>query len=212
MSGNGLMAAPEIPVCVGTPANPFRLIVGLGNPGGKYESTRHNIGFMILDELARRTGADFCPEPEWQVDLARTGSLRLCKPLSFMNLSGEPVSRLIHFLKIPAEAMLVVYDDAALPLGKLRLRPSGSSGGHNGMQSIIERAGTSSIPRLRIGIGAAPGEMTGHVLGKFMPEEMPRVRESIVLAAEAIEFAQLHGLEAAMNQFNQPTHTPTPKP
>jgi PTH1 family peptidyl-tRNA hydrolase len=205
------MAAAENPVSVGVSASPFRLIVGLGNPGAKYESTRHNIGFMILDELARRTGTDFRPEPEWKADLARIGAVRLCKPLSFMNLSGEPVSRLRQFLKIPAEAMLIVYDDAALPIGKLRLRPSGSAGGHNGMQSIIENTGTSSIPRLRIGIGAAPGEMTGHVLGKFAPEEMPRVRESVERAADAIEFAQQHGLEAAMNQFNQPTHTPTPK-
>ena len=177
----------------------FRLIVGLGNPGREYEQTRHNAGFMVLDRLAR---AAWRTEKDWKAAVAASEGVVYCKPLSFMNLSGGPVHAVAHFYKIEPPEMLVVYDDAALPLGQIRLRPNGSAGGHNGMASIIERMGTTEIPRLRIGIGSAQGEMTGHVLGRFTPEERPEVDAALDRAVAAVEFAQNRGLPDAMNQFN----------
>ena len=123
-----------------------------------------------------------------------------CKPQSYMNLSGEPLAAVSRFYKIPANEILVVLDDAALPLGRLRIRPGGSSGGHNGLQSILDHVG--DVPRLRVGIGAATGGMTGHVLGRFTAEETEVLGESLARAVEAIDSACSHGIEAAMNQFN----------
>ncbi len=180
----------------------FRLIAGLGNPGREYEATRHNVGFMILDRFARRAGATFRHEPKWDAELAAPApGVLLCKPRSFMNRSGEPLAALAHFYKIPPEQVLAVFDDAALPLGRLRIRADGSAGGHNGMKSILQHVG--DIPRLRVGIGGAPGEeMIPHVLGKFRAEEKPLLDEALERAVEAIDCLQQHGLAAAMNQFN----------
>lgn len=182
----------------------FRLIVGLGNPGEQYVRTRHNVGFMILDSLAEKMGIQFHTSKAWQADVATHEGVTLCKPLGFMNCSGEPARAVSDYFKIPATEMLVVLDDAALPLGKLRLRSSGSAGGHNGLQSIIDHIGTQDIPRLRIGIGPAEGrmELTDHVLSHFAPEEMPVVQEAIGRALDAVGFAQTNGVEAAMNHFN----------
>lgn len=127
----------------------------------------------------------------------------LCKPTSYMNLSGEPVSALARYYKIEPSEILVVLDDVALPLGKLRLRSGGSAGGHNGLKSIIAHLGTTEIARVRIGIGGAAGsELSDHVLGRFSSEEMPVLNQSLDRAIEAIDFAQTRGMEAAMNQFN----------
>lgn len=179
----------------------FRLIVGLGNPGREYAATRHNVGFMILDKLAARVGATFKADKNWRADLASHDGVHLCKPQSYMNLSGQPVAAVSQFYKIPAGEILVVLDDAALPLGKLRIRTCGSAGGHNGLQSIIDHVG--NLPRLRIGIGAADGrEMTDHVLGRFSPDEKPALEETLDRAVAAIEFALQHGATAAMNQYN----------
>lgn len=181
----------------------FRLIVGLGNPGRDYAQTRHNVGFMILDQLAQRRRATFHAEAKWNAELAPHAGVTLCKPLSYMNASGGPVASLSRFYKIEPREMLVVLDDAALPLGKLRLRASGSAGGHNGLQSLIEHLGTTEIPRLRVGIGEAAGRtMTHHVLGRFSTDEMLAVRDTLVRATDAIECAMTAGLEMAMNQFN----------
>ena len=180
----------------------FRLIVGLGNPGREYEQTRHNVGFMVLDKLAARSGAPWRTEKKWKAQVADCEGVVCCKPASFMNLSGNPVHGVAHFFKVPPAETLVVYDDLALPLGKLRFRPDGSAGGHNGMQSVIEHLGTTEIPRLRIGIGAAEGGMVSHVLGRFAPEERPELEAALERAADAIAFAQNRGLQAAMNQFN----------
>ena len=157
---------------------------------------------MILDRLAQRAGVPFRPEPKWNAATATApGGVILCKPASFMNLSGEPVSALARFYKIEPSQVLAILDDAALPLGKLRLRPRGSSGGHNGMKSLLEHVG--DIPRLRVGIGGADGdEMISHVLGKFHPSEEPVLEEAIARAVDAVACLQTHGLEAAMNQFN----------
>ncbi len=181
----------------------FRLIVGLGNPGREYAFTRHNVGFMLADNLAAAARADFRTERGWKADVARAGDLVLCKPRTFMNLSGEAVRSVASFYKIPPAETLIVHDDMALPLGKLRLRPGGSAGGHNGLQSIIELLGTASVPRLRIGIGAAePGAAVGHVLGVFSSGEKDALSESLGRAALAIAAARDLGLAAAMNAFN----------
>src|SRR5206468_7882746 len=121
----------------------------------EYRETRHNVGFMILDRLAARERAELRKEKGWQAEVARAGDLVLCKPLTYMNLSGQSVRPLSQFYKIEPAQMLVILDDMALPLGKLRFRTNGSAGGHNGLASVIEHFGTSTIPRLRIGIGSA---------------------------------------------------------
>lgn len=181
----------------------FRLLVGLGNPGRDYEQTRHNVGFMVLDRLAARSGASWRREKEWKADVALHDGVVYCKPASFMNLSGKPASAVARFYKVAPSETLVIYDDLALPLGKLRFRPEGSAGGHNGMQSIIEHLGSPAVPRLRIGIGGASGEnMVSHVLGRFSPRELPVLEEALLDAEDAIGVAQTRGLQAAMNQYN----------
>jgi PTH1 family peptidyl-tRNA hydrolase len=180
----------------------FRLVAGLGNPGREYADTRHNVGFLVLDRLAARDGATWTRERRWKTDLARAGSLQLCKPLTFMNLSGDAIQSVASFHKIPPAEILIVIDDLALPLGTLRLRPSGSSGGHNGLQSIIDRLGTPAIPRLRIGIGSAAAGTVEHVLGRFTLAEREPLEQSLTRAVEAIDCAQSRGLDAAMNAFN----------
>lgn len=179
----------------------FRLVAGLGNPGREYEATRHNAGFMILDRLAERAGIPFRLEPKWNAAIAATGDVILCKPQSFMNLSGEPLAAVARFYKIPPEQVLAIFDDVALPLGRIRIRTNGSSGGHNGMESILQHLG--DIPRLRVGIGAADGApMVQHVLGKFLPAERPILAEAVERAVQAVDCLQRDGIAAAMNQFN----------
>ena len=180
---------------------PIRLVVGLGNPGREYRETRHNVGFMIADRIASAAGVSFRKEGKGEV--ARVGDYWLCKPMSYMNVSGEVVGPMARFYKIAPEEILVVLDDMALPLGKLRMRPSGSAGGHNGLKSILQHLGTQEVPRLRIGIGGVEqGAAIGHVLGQFAPEEKAPLAESLGRAVEAIDFARRNGLPAAMNQFN----------
>jgi PTH1 family peptidyl-tRNA hydrolase len=183
----------------------FQLIVGLGNPGRQYEDTRHNIGFMVLDRLAAASGVAFQSSPKWQCHLAKlpeSGTL-LLKPQTFMNLSGRAIRQVLAFHKWPPESMLVIYDDAALPLGRLRFREKGSAGGHNGIKSIIEHLGTDAFPRLKIGIGEShPGNMTGHVLGKFSPDERPLVENTLATALEAVQLARSQGIAVAANRFH----------
>jgi PTH1 family peptidyl-tRNA hydrolase len=180
----------------------FRLIVGLGNPGREYEYTRHNMGFMVLNRLAARIGAEWRTVKDWHAQVANSQGVLYCKPTSFMNLSGRPVGHVAHFYKVAPAETLVVLDDAALPLGKLRFRANGSAGGHNGMKSIIENLSTLEVPRLKIGIGEASKDMVGHVLGRFTTDEAPLLEETLDRAVEAIGYAQTHGIQAAMNQFN----------
>ena len=191
----------------------FPLVVGLGNPGRQYEQTRHNVGFMVLDRLAAAAGVDFESKPKWQGHLAKLpdGSL-LLKPQTFMNLSGRCVRAVMAFHKwVPAQ-VLVVYDDVALPLGRLRLREKGSAGGHNGIKSLIEHLGTPDFPRLRIGIGGAqPGNMTGHVLGSFREDERESVENTLASAVQAVQLARSQGFAIAANRYNtspSPSQTP----
>jgi len=183
----------------------FNLIVGLGNPGRQYEETRHNIGFMVLDALAAAAGVKFQSSPKWQCHLAKlpdSGTL-LVKPQTFMNLSGRAIQQVLAFHKWPPERMLVVYDDAALPLTALRFREKGSAGGHNGIKSIIQHLGSDGFPRLKIGIGGSlPGNMTGHVLGKFSPAERPLLENTLAMALEAVQLARSQGLAAAANRYH----------
>jgi PTH1 family peptidyl-tRNA hydrolase len=160
---------------------------------------------MILDQLASRKGASFQSSSKWDADVASHEGVHFCKPSSYMNLSGGPVSAISQFYKVPANEVLVVLDDVALPLGQLRFRAGGSAGGHNGLKSIIEHFGTQEVPRLRFGVGAVEGEKTlsDHVLGRFTKAERPILEESTARAVAAIEAAQESGLQAAMNTYNQ---------
>lgn len=182
--------------------NSIRLIVGLGNPGAEYAETRHNVGFMVLDRLAMGR-SEWRKEKAWNASLARVDGVVLCKPQTFMNLSGRAVAAVAKFYQIPPEAVLVVLDEMALPLGRLRLRPGGSAGGHNGLKSIVEHLGTQSVPRLRLGIGGAhPGEAVGHVLGSFRKDERPALEEMLERSEAAVLAVQRDGIATAMNAFN----------
>jgi PTH1 family peptidyl-tRNA hydrolase len=191
------------------PESTLRLVVGLGNPGRRYEGTRHNIGFLVADRVAGRLGAAFAETRAWSGWLARADDLFILKPATYMNLSGESVGAVARFHKIDPAGVLVVFDDVALPSGRLRLRPRGSAGGHNGLQSVIDHLGTEAVPRLRVGIGAAAdaGALTGHVLGRFSPGEREAMEAAVDRAADAVACARDRGIEAAMNLFN-----PTPQP
>ncbi|MEQ1862936.1 MAG: aminoacyl-tRNA hydrolase, partial [Chthoniobacteraceae bacterium] len=174
-----------------------------GNPGREYSDTRHNVGFMIVDRLAASAHSAWRSENRWKAELARVGDAWLCKPQTFMNLSGEAVAAVSGFYKIPADSTLVLLDDMALPLGKLRLRASGSAGGHNGLQSVLDHFGTDAVARLRMGIGSAePGDAVSHVLSRFRPDEKPALDDAIARAVAAVSDAQTNGLPAAMNTFN----------
>jgi PTH1 family peptidyl-tRNA hydrolase len=179
------------------------LVVGLGNPGAEYAFTRHNIGFMVVDFLARESGAVWEKSGKWDAATTKFRDAILVKPASFMNRSGYPLFAIAQFFKIAPSEILVALDDFALPLGRLRIRQSGGPGGHNGLESIIVQFGTEEIPRLRIGIGAAPAEAaTEYVLSNFFEEQKPLVRSTVERAAEAVKCAIDNGVVSAMNTFN----------
>jgi peptidyl-tRNA hydrolase, PTH1 family len=188
----------------------LRLIVGLGNPGREYMYTRHNVGFMILDRLARRLGVTFSMEKKFDAFFAKAGDLMLLKPMTFMNRSGRPTAAAAQFFRIPPGEILVVYDDVAIAEGRVRLRLGGTAGGHNGMKSLITCLGSDQFPRLRYGIGAPDGrDLVDHVLGKWDPSQSEVLDKSLENAADAITMAALRGLTAAMNHFN-PVEKPAP--
>jgi peptidyl-tRNA hydrolase, PTH1 family len=181
-----------------------RLVVGLGNPGPEYNGTRHNVGFAVVDLLASQWGLAWQHSKSWHALWAKGENAILVKPTSYMNRSGEPLAAVAHFYKVEPSEILVVLDDLALELGRLRLRPDGGTGGHNGLESIIVRFGTEEIPRLRVGIGAAPREgAVDYVLGRFFEEERSLVEKTIARAADAVKCAIDNGLLSAMNQFNK---------
>ncbi|MEY2439455.1 MAG: peptidyl-tRNA hydrolase, family [Verrucomicrobiota bacterium] len=180
------------------------MVAGLGNPGPEYQLTRHNIGFMVLDRFASQAGATWEKASKTDAYISKCGEVILVKPTSFMNRSGVPLLAVAQFYKIEPTQILVVLDDFALSLGRLRLRPDGGTGGHNGLESIIVQFGTETIPRLRVGIGGAPVEgAVDHVLGRFFEEELPLARSAIDRSVAAIKCAIDNGLVSAMNSFNK---------
>ncbi|HEX4264082.1 MAG TPA: aminoacyl-tRNA hydrolase [Verrucomicrobiae bacterium] len=184
------------------------LIVGLGNPGGEYAETRHNAGFLLVEKLSGRWKANWALEKKFNARVAQAeyGESRvlLCEPQTFMNSSGETVGPLAGFYRVPLKRLLVAVDDADLPLGEIRLRPSGSSGGHHGLESIEQHLNTREFARLRIGIGRKDGarEITGYVLGKFSANEAELVEKVLTAAAEQVEMWLRDGIQKAMSQFN----------
>jgi PTH1 family peptidyl-tRNA hydrolase len=182
----------------------IRLVAGLGNPGPEYATTRHNIGFIVVDQLAAQFGSVWEKSAKWNALLAKCGDVFLTKPMTYMNRSGYPLVAVAQFYKIEPREILVVLDDMALPLGRLRLRAGGGSGGHNGLESVIMQFGTEEIPRLRIGIGEAPpAGSVDYVLSRFFEEEKPIVRSAIDRAVEAVKCAIDNDLISAMNVFNK---------
>ena len=184
------------------------LVVGLGNPGDKYENTRHNAGFMAIDQLADR--GDFPVQRlkfhalTHQAAISGQGVL-VMKPTTYMNLSGDAVAEAAAFYKVSEEHILVLCDDVSLPLGKLRIRTSGSAGGHNGLKHIIQRLGTDKFPRVKIGVGGKPHpdyDMADWVLGKFVGPDKTAIDEATLRAAQAVECYLKDGPQKAMNQFN----------
>lgn len=199
----------------GSPAflSPLQLLVGLGNPGAKYAATRHNVGFMALERLASAGGGTFRQQPKLHGLLAEVGQgatrLRLLMPQTYMNDSGRSIRAALDWFGLAPAQLLVVVDDMDLPLGKLRLRASGSAGGHNGLRSTISHLGTQDFPRLRIGIGAPapnPAERrartVGHVLGRFSPAEQPLLEAVLAEVEAGIGLIQRLGLERAGNRLN----------
>jgi len=187
-----------------------KIIVGLGNPGPQYRRTRHNVGFQVLDCLAARLDTAFAREKyRGLVASAHAAgqAILMVKPLTFMNNSGDCVARAARNNVDTPDNLLVVADDVNLALGRLRLRRSGSAGGHNGLKSIIERLGTDAFPRLRLGIGEnrACDSLTGHVLGRFAPEEQRTVDSMIEAATDAVQRFLTEGIDATMNSLNRGT-------
>ena len=186
----------------------WHLIVGLGNPGADYAKTRHNAGFMLADLLAKRWRADWSAGKKFQSRVAKAERdgrrVMLYEPHTFMNASGEAVRTIVKFYRLPLKNLIVAMDDADLPLGEIRLRPGGSSGGHHGLESIEQHLGSREYARLRIGIGRKDGvrEITGHVLGRLSVAEMKVMESVLTRAADQIECWLADGLQKAMSQFN----------
>ncbi len=186
----------------------MKLVVGLGNPGVKYQNTRHNLGFMVVDCLARRLAIDVSRErlQAWLgLGECHGHKVVLAKPSTFMNRSGQAVLAIGRFYKLELPDLLVVTDDLALPLGRLRLRARGTAGGHNGLSDIEQRLGSVEYARLRIGIDAPQWDATAHVLGLFDDAEQPVVVAAVNRAADAVDCWIEHGLEKAMNTYNRDT-------
>ena len=193
----------------------MKLIVGLGNPGREYRDTRHNVGFMVIDEIARRHQLALGMAPSQVPDALvakKFGAepLLVAKPLTFMNRSGNAVAALLRYYDIAASDLLVVVDEVALPFGKVRARARGSAGGHNGLKSLAERLGTTEFARLRLGVGRGDPrrDLADHVLSKFEPEERPVLDEFITRAADAAEMFAAVGIEKVMNAYNPETAAP----
>ena len=190
-------------------------IVGLGNPGAEYARTRHNIGFMAVERFGEKHGAVWTNQRKFESRTAKVEAAGkralLCEPQTYMNVSGRAVGALIDFYQLPLHRLLIVVDDADLPLGELRMRGSGSSGGHHGLESIEQRVGTREYARLRMGIGRQRSdvrEITGHVLGRFSAAEAETLELMLKRAAAQVERWIEAGLQRAMNEFNGAVNAP----
>jgi PTH1 family peptidyl-tRNA hydrolase len=184
----------------------MRLIVGLGNPGNEYVQTRHNVGFMVIDRLARRhglVGHRMKFHAEVTEGLIATTTVMLIKPTTYMNRSGTCVGEVTRFYKVENPDLLVVMDDTALPLGRIRLRPEGGHGGHNGLADIERVLGTTAYPRLRVGVDRdEAGGQIDHVLGRFTPAQIERIEPVLDATCDAVESWIADGINQAMNRFN----------
>jgi PTH1 family peptidyl-tRNA hydrolase len=183
----------------------MKVVVGLGNPGSRYEETRHNVGFAVVDLLAKSPSAGrFQRRFQSRVAELIEGAQKilLVKPETFMNLSGGAVRQLVDFYQLPLEDLLIVCDDINLPLGKLRIRARGTHGGHNGLRDIQNHLGTTEYARLRIGVDAPRDDAIDHVLGRFRPTEQAVIDDAVALAAQAVMVWVDQGIEACMNRFN----------
>ena len=181
----------------------MKLIAGLGNIGEKYFFTRHNAGFMVLDKWAVDNNISFKEDKKLKCFIAKMGENILIKPTTFMNLSGEAVRVVMDYYKIDVKDILIVYDDIALDLGRIRFRANGSDGGHNGIESIIKHVGTKDFDRLKIGIGPQPNiPSENYVLQNFPKEQHPELKEILKRADEAIGFYLNNGIEKAQNKYN----------
>ncbi len=188
-------------------SSPYYLIVGLGNPGREYRYTRHNIGFMVIDKLAAELGLRLTKVQSkaiFGLTPFEDKKIILAKPQTYMNLSGQSVSSLLRFYRIPLEQMLIFHDDIDLPVGTIRIRPGGGSAGQRGLASIIEKVGTQAFARARIGVGRPPGRMEAadYVLHDFPKDEQPVMERVIADAAEAARLFVREGLDKAMNTYN----------
>ena len=183
-------------------------LVGLGNPGDRYENTRHNVGWMVADELGRRKNIPIQKlKYKALTNTAELGGQKvlIMKPVTYMNLSGEAVKQAADFYKTPAQQILVVSDDTALAVGRLRIRAGGSAGGHNGLKNIIQLLGTDRFPRLRLGVGEKPHpdyDLADWVLGHFQGQDKKAIDDAVSRAADAIECILSQGLDRAMNRYN----------
>lgn len=184
----------------------MKVIVGLGNPGSRYEATRHNVGYMVVDRLAEGADIGRC-QSRFDADIAESSAgddkLLLVKPQTFMNLSGRSVRQVVDYYDVPLHDLLVVCDDVNLPLGKLRIRTRGSHGGHNGLRDIQDHLGSSVYPRLRIGVGNPEGDdMVDYVLGRFRPGERAIIDDALTHAVQVVVSWIRCGIEETMNQYN----------
>ncbi len=190
------------------PANRLRLVVGLGNPGNKYEDTRHNAGFMVADKIAQDFSISF-NKTKFDTVFGRgyieDVDVLLAKPMAFMNRSGPPLQKLAHYFQIPGEDMLVIHDDIDLAFGRLKIKEKGGHGGHNGIRSIMDAFGGGDFARLRIGVGRSEaGEnVTDHVLGRFSDDKSEMVARIIAVARDAVVTVLGEGMKVGMNAFNR---------
>ncbi len=193
----------------------IRLLVGLGNPGGQYAKNRHNIGFMVLDEIARRLSTTFLAKNSAHLAEARVGSgkIYLQKPQTFMNLSGAAVVPFMRFHKLEPAEVLVIHDDLDLPFGRVRVRTGGSSGGQNGIKDITSQLGTDGFVRLKMGISRPPKDWSvpNWVLSNFAPEELAMLKQLIQIGADTAEFIVKEGATEAQNKFNSTDLRPKPE-
>ena len=182
----------------------MKLVVGLGNPGLKYKKTKHNVGFMCLDFYAKKHKLKFKKENKFSGESLKVGNIILLKPHTFMNLSGESIHKIMNFYDVQIENVIIIYDDLSLPLGKIRLREKGTSGGHNGIKSVIQHLKTEEFKRVKIGIDKNPLIATkNYVLGKFSKEEMKYVDETIDVVSNLIDdFKQSDDFINIMNKYN----------
>jgi len=190
------------------------LIVGLGNPGSKYDTTRHNIGFEVVERVAYDNDIKInIKKHKGLIGQGMIGKEKVLvvKPQTYMNLSGECISELLNFYKEDKKNLIVIYDDTSLDVGALRIRTKGSAGGHNGIKSIIQHLGTNEFTRIKVGVGEKPPgwDLANYVLGRFTSEELPEIVKIVEQASKATEKIITDGVDVAMNQFNQTSKTAT---